>query len=321
MFGSNDDDDRRRLPTIKNMLMLNTVPMKPIDRKYGQVRTYLKNVYKKDFCNRRANSLNINQMRNSDDSVSESESESELPPIDPGKNKNIDQDKSHINNSFLITEINTMTPTAIDKESKNSTKIISESNLVNTLPDHKLEAILMWLKDKRYALKAEFKEKLQEIIGGNHEDNIQLIDNVYEVIDLEDRGYIEQADLIDYLFEQGITKTGTSGHYFFQVKKELKLRSIQIIIYDQLGIIGIQEKHTHKYYLVRSNSYNVSGIVDIPKNVYVNLSLYLPDYQEIIIILSDKTFAIIDRKDCEIKKAFKIPETVIDVHYIECMKK
>jgi hypothetical protein len=70
---------------------------------------------------------------------------------------------------------------------------------------------------------------------------------------------------------------------------------MKVIVYEQIGLIGIQEKYTYKYYMIRINNYSTIGIVDIPKGIQILYSLYLANYSEIILVLSDKSFAFIDR--------------------------
>ena len=53
---------------------------------------------------------------------------------------------------------------------------------------------------------------------------------------------------MDFLFEQGISKAVKSGYFNFENRKEIKIRSMKIIVYEHIGVIGVQEKYTFKYF-------------------------------------------------------------------------
>ena len=191
---------------------------------------------------------------------------------------------------------------------------VGEVNLVHLLTEDKLQMILEFLSKKKAVSKQAFFDNVLEILG-NTEKNFELQLNVYDMIDLEDSGYIRQANFVDFLFEQGQSKTVKSGYFNFDIKKELKIRCLKLIVYEQIGLIGIQEKYTFKFYQIRYSNYTTIGIINLSKDIKVTLSVYLPDFQEILIALSDKTFGFIDRKDYQLKRMFKQNESIVDIQY------
>jgi hypothetical protein len=85
-------------------------------------------------------------------------------------------------------------------------------------------------------------------------------------------------------------------------------------------MLGVQEKKTFKYYILRQGNLGVVGCVDIPKGLEVRSSVYVADYEEMVVILSDKSFGRIDRKDYCLRSVFKFPENILDLVYCGRMK-
>jgi hypothetical protein len=81
--------------------------------------------------------------------------------------------------------------------SRMSKKNVSDVNLVEALTDDKLEKILAYLGSKKFVSKSEFFEKTLEILG-NTDRNLEILENAYEMVDLEDLGYIKQANFVDF---------------------------------------------------------------------------------------------------------------------------
>ena len=191
---------------------------------------------------------------------------------------------------------------------KKAKKNISDLNIVSVLRDDKLDKIFSYLAGKRVVSKENFFRDTLEILGKT-KSNVELLQNVYEMVDLDDTGYIRQELFVDFLFEQGISKIVKPDSFHFEIRKELRLRAQKIVIYEQIGMIGVQEKYSFKFYMIRIKNFNTFGIVDIPKNVHVQLSKYLLNFEEILVVLSDKTLAYVDRKDFILKRCVKLPES------------
>lgn len=198
-------------------------------------------------------------------------------------------------------------------------KNVSDVNLVQALTDEKLDDIFSFLSTKTVVSKEDFFKNTLDILGHN-KTNLEILESAYEMVDLEDTGEIKLADFVDFLFEQGISKTVKPGFFNFEHRKELRIRSIGILVYESINILGVQEKYTFKYYLIKLNNYSTIGIVNIPKDVKVLHTIYLHDYHEILLFLSDKTVSFIDRKDYTLRRTIKLPESISEVQYIQKLK-
>lgn len=73
-----------------------------------------------------------------------------------------------------------------------------KSNLVNYLTDNKLEMIFMWIKRLGRVTRDEFLNKIMDIIGDHSPEATELINNVFELVDFEDTGYISKGEFFDF---------------------------------------------------------------------------------------------------------------------------
>jgi hypothetical protein len=73
-----------------------------------------------------------------------------------------------------------------------------KSNLVNYLTDNKLEMIFMWIKRLGRVTRDEFLNKITDIIGDQSPEATEIINNVFELVDFEDTGYISKGEFFDF---------------------------------------------------------------------------------------------------------------------------
>ena len=147
-------------------------------------------------------------------------------------------------------------------------KSVGDVNLVQALTEDKLNDIFKLLSKKTTISKQDFLNKTIKILGHNNY-NMDILEGAYEMVDLDDLGEIKLSTFVDFLFEQGISKPVKYDFFNFEQRKELKIRTMKIMIYEKINIIGVQEKYTFKYYLIKLNNFETMGIINIPKDVKV----------------------------------------------------
>ena len=212
-----------------------------------------------------------------------------------------------------------------DQHFKNRSQI--KKSLINQLDETKLEEIFMWIKKMSIVTKDEFVQKICDIINQNLKakqekfEIVELVNSVFELVDFQDKGKITKKEFFDFMFEQGFSKNRRSmGTFSFHLRKELRMNSSNVIVYETVGNFGIQEKRSDKFYIIRLQNFAIVGALKMEKSIYVKASIYIPDFDEYIFVLSDKTFGKLDMKDFVLRCNFKLPENVLDIIYSKRLK-
>lgn len=202
-----------------------------------------------------------------------------------------------------------------------------KSSLINQLDETKLEVIFMWINKMGEVSKEDFVLKFCEIINLSHKNKqekyeiVELVNSVFELVDFQDNGQITKKEFFDFMFEQGFSKNNRSkGFFSFNLRKELRMNSSNVIVYENVNNIGIQEKRTDKFYIIRLHNFSIVGVLKMEKGITVKVSQYIPDFDEYIFVLSDKTFGRLDMKEFILKWTCKLPENVHDIIYSKKLK-